>query len=313
MFKRSLVLFVVLGLSTAASAQEDDLAPLAPVKAKTKPKPKPAPKPKPKTAPRPKTATPAPDDDLAPIAPIARTGEVHVQVPASVAGAVLSIDGREVGILPLQAQTVSSGEHTLMVKRPGYAAFVKKVQVGGGKKVEIDAKLIAVAAVLSVTSDVAGANVLINGRNIGSVPLQDVEVPAGPAEIAVVKEGFREDTQRINFVAGRDYPIVVKFNPGTTTQIAARDDRPVSTNLTPAPVQDDLALRSSVPQAEPITSKWYFWVGIAAGVAAVAAGTAIGVAEHNKSVELTEEKLCGKTGGCSACIGVTCHPAGVTF
>lgn len=305
MFQRFWVLLAMLTMTTSAWAQ-DDLTPLAPL-GKVKPKPRPKPKPKPK-APK---AKPAPEDELAPIAPIARTGELHVTVPASVTGAVLSIDGREVGILPLTPQQVSSGEHTLTVKRPGYAGYVKKVNVGGGKKVEVEAKLIAVAAVLSVTSDVAGAQVLLNGRNIGTAPLQDVEIPAGPAEIAVVKEGFKEDTQRLNFVAGRDYPIVVKFNPVAPTTVVAREDRPVQSTLTPTPVAEDLALRSAPPPEEPVTSKWYFWVGIAAGVAAVTAVTIVAVnGQTAPSVKPLQSEVCGPS-GCDTCIG--CQAGLVNF
>lgn len=297
--RSSVVLLLVIALPTAALAQDDDdLAPLAPLG-----KPKPKAKPKPKVT-KPKVTKPTPaDDDLAPIGPIAAKGDLSVKVAASLAGSILSIDGKEVGALPLPPQAIASGEHTVTVKRPGYAAFVKKVQIPGGKTVEVEAKLTAVSAVLTVSSDVAGAQVLLNGRSIGTVPLHEIEVPPGPAEIAVIKEGFREETQKINFVAGKEYPISVKFNVPPPTVLTA-SDRPVDTRLTPDVGGGNPVTGVSVAPSEPITSKWYFWAGIAAGAVAVGVGVAAGVASSAPK-PLTEKDICGEA-GCDGCIGLSC-------
>jgi hypothetical protein len=301
----SVVLLLVLALPNLALAEDDDdLAPLAPLKGKPKPKPaKPAAKPKAKPA-KPVIA----DDELAPIAPIAAKGDLLVKVAANLAGSMLSIDGKEVGALPLAPQNIPSGEHTVTVKRPGYAVFVKKVQIPGGRSVEVEAKLTAVAAVLTVTSDVAGAQVLLNGRSIGVAPLTELEVPPGPAEIAVIKEGFREETQKINFVVGKEYPISVKFN--VAPPLVAATDRPVNTSLTPGLNSSTPVTGVSVAPAEPITSKWYFWAGIAAAVVVVA-GVSVGVGVASQKPKLKESDICGST-GCVACIGLSCN-AGFKF
>ena len=193
--RSSVVLLVAIAFSTTAFAQDDDdLAPLAPM-GKPKPKPKPKPKAPPAVA-KPKpgakpTPTPVADDDLAPIAPIAAKGDLLVKVAANLAGSILSIDGKEVGALPLPAQNIPSGEHTVTVKRPGYAAFVKKVQIPGGKSVDVEAKLTAVAAVLSVTSDVPGAQVLamdiVDPRAIGDRRAVETETTAEAAQLLGVE------------------------------------------------------------------------------------------------------------------------------
>lgn len=302
--RNSLVLLLALAVPMSALAQDDDddLAPLAPIGKPKAAKPKPA-KPKPAKPKPAKPAPAAPDDDLAPLAPLAAKGDLTVKVAAGLTGSLLSIDGKEVGALPLPAQSVASGEHTVTVKKAGYAAFVKKVLVAGGKNTEVEAKLTAVAAVLSVTSDVPGAQVLLNGRPIGTVPLKDVEVPAGPAEVAVIKEGFREEAQKINFQLGREYPVVVKFSAPAAT------DRPLATNLTPTATAGDVPLTGvSVAPSEPITSKWYFWAGLAAGAVAIGAGVATGVAVSQESGRLTPAGICGG-GGCDGCIGIACTAA----
>ena len=268
MMKRASLLLLALTLSTGAFAQDDDdLVPLAPL-GKVKPKPKAKPKPKPKAKPKQKPIVD--DDDLAPISPIVAKAEVSVKLASALSGAVLSIDGKEVGTLPLPSQSVTPGEHSLTVKRPGYASFVKKLLVPGGKLIEVEAKLTPVAAVLSVTSDVAGAQVLLNGRSIGTAPLTEVEVPAGPAEIEVVKEGYSESRQKLTLVAGKDYPVSVKFQP----EAVANTDKPLKNDLTPALVEPGpAAVVSSEP--EPVWKKWDLWVGI--GVAVAVGGLVPGI------------------------------------
>lgn len=304
---RAPVLLLAALVSFSSFAQDDDeLAPLAPLPKKPAPKPKAKPKPKPAPKPAVKPKAEKPDDDLAPIAPIAKTGDLVVKVAGGVTRAVLSIDGKEVGQLPLAPQTVSAGDHTVTVKRAGYAQFVKKVAVPGGKQTEVEAKLAAVSAVISVKSDVDDAQVLINGRLIGTAPVVDYEFPPGPVTISVIKEGFKEDKQKLTLVAGRDYPIKVKFKPA---QVAAAD-RPVEATLTPlveTTPTPPIEVRKG-PQETPIYQRWYFWAGVGAVVVAAAAGTAIAVGASNaQPARLTDEQICGTK--CDGCIGFACSAA----
>jgi hypothetical protein len=143
------------------------------------------------------------------------------------------------------------------------------------------------------------AQVLLNGRIIGTAPITDYEAPAGVVEVAVVKEGFREDRQKLTLVAGHDYPIVVKFN--TTPP---ESDRPVETTLVPTTVAPPVSITQSEP-VKPVYERWYFWVGVAAVVAAAAAGTAVAVTTANQPPrQRTEGEVC--TDKCAACIALAC-------
>jgi hypothetical protein len=280
MSKRALFAALVC-VALPALAQEDDLAPLAPI---GKPKPKaPSPlvraKPKPPGGARPapvKPKAPVDDDDLAPLS--VPKGELVVKVaPPTVSGAVVLVDGKEVGSAP-STQSVAAGEHTVTVKRPGFANFVKKVAVAVGKSVEVDAKMTAVSAVLTISSDVPEAQVFINNRLIGTTPIVEREWPPGTYDLTVRKEGFKEDKQSATLVAGRDSPISVKFKPVATAVATVRvpSDRPIDTSLTPtAYAEEPVSVVAAAPVDTPVYQRWYFWVGVAA---VVAAGVGIGVA-----------------------------------
>lgn len=307
------ILLAVFTTSSFALAQDDDdLAPIAPTK---KPAPKPAAKKPPAKKPPPAATKPKPaddDDDLAPIA-VAK-GELSVKLPQALSNAILSIDGKDIGPLPVGAQSLPVGEHQVKVRRLGYADFVKRVTVAVGKPVELDVKLQAINAIVSVTSDVPDAQVFVNGRLVGTAPMTDMELPAGPTEIAVRKEGFKDDKQRVTLVAGKDYPIVVKFSPGSTSTVVAAADRPVDTKLTPdeGTAITGPAVATTVDDA-PIYGRWYFWAGVAAVAVGAAVVTGVVVSNNNQPPQRIDEKtVCAVNGGkCDLCVGFQCSAAGL--
>jgi hypothetical protein len=307
------VLLAVFTASTVALAQDDDdLAPIAPTK-KPKPaaRPKVAPKPKQPPPVTTKPKQPEEDDDLAPIA-VAK-GDLTIKLSPAVSNAILSIDGKDVGPLPVAAQSLTAGEHQVKVKRLGYADFVKRVTIASGKPTELEVKLQAINAIVSVTSDVPDAQVFVNGRLVGTAPMTEMELPAGPTEIAVRKDGFKDDKQRIILVAGKDYPIVVKFNPGTTSTVVATTDRPVETKLTP---DEPGGLTgpgvSTTVDETPIYGRWYFWAGIAAVAVGAAVVTGVVVNNNQPPQRIDEKTVCAVNGGrCDICVGFQCSTAGL--
>src|SRR5262249_39660490 len=141
----SRALFVsILLMSAAAYAQDDDL----PALPTGKPKVKAPPRAKPKVHPK----APVGDDDL-PALPAAK-GELIVKLLNPVKGAKLFVDDKEVGTLPLSPQAVTAGEHSVSVRRAGYATFTKKLSVVGNKANDVVINLEATSAVLTVSSDV---------------------------------------------------------------------------------------------------------------------------------------------------------------
>lgn len=297
MLRKALTLILPLALAAMpAHAQDDeDLAPLMPVpktKTKTKAKPRPRPKPKPKMV----------EEDIAPLVP-SGSGELIVKIVGDVQGARLLVDGRELGTLPMAAIPAAPGDHLVEVRRAGYAPFSKKVTIGAGKPTEVSAALAARSAVLTVRADVSGAQVLLNGKLAGSVPLEEFEATPGPLTVTVKKEGYEVWTQTLSTKAGKDYPLSAQLVPtGPAAVASSTSDRPVETSLTPdSPSSSLMSTSATVEEPTPVYKRWYFWAGLAVVAGAVAAGTAIGVSSANAPAKpLTANEICG--GPCDACI-----------
>jgi hypothetical protein len=291
-------------LAGQAFAQDDDdeLMDLGPSKKKD-PKAKPKPKPKPAVKPAPKPSA-ASDDELAPLTPA--KGELVLKLAAgtTLKKAKVTIDDKDVGTFPVPSQSVSTGEHVIVIRAQGHATWTKKVNVGAGKPTEVIANPEANAAIVSITTDTNGAQVSINGKVLGTAPIEELEVAPGAATITVHKDGYKDLTQTLKLVAGKEYPISVKLGapiPATEAVAAApTTDRPENTNLVPA-ASEDVGVSTRVEPSSPIYTRWYFWAGAVAVVAAVAVGSAVGVSAGTPK-RLGEKDICGPT-GCDACIG----------
>ena len=296
MNSRRWVVLALLLTGFVAKAEDDDLlTPLPPSKKAVK-------APKPKVKPRPKEPVKDPEELLAPLAPSTRS-LLTVRVPPSMKGARLFVDDREVGTLPLTPLDVAPGEHVVAVRRSGYSDFSRRVSVLAGKAAEVVATLEPVAGFASVTCEVAGAQVIVDGQPVGPVPLSELLLAPGGHEIAIRREGYEQDVQMLSVRAGGSYAIIGRLKPSTGESLA---DRPTLHELTPSSAGRDSSateLRGGVSQ--PIYSRWYFWAGAAAAgtVAAVVSVVAVNAAQP-KPLTL-EQAYCGG-GPCSGCIGDSC-------
>ncbi len=289
---------VLLG-SSAFAQDDDDLMQLSPKK-KVDPKAKL----KPKAKPRPPVVKPplsSTDDELAPLTPSKADLLLKLAGTAIPRRTRVSIDERDVGPLPVAPQSLSVGDHTVAVRAPGYATWTKKISIVANKPTEVTVGLEATSAIVSVTTDAPGAQVAINGKSVGLSPLEDLEVLPGTTTITVRKEGYRDSSQTLKLIPGKEYPLSIKLSLAPVAEVAP--DRPEAPNLVP-PANADLGLGTTVEPSAPVYTRWYFWVGTAAVIAAVAAGTAVGVSSSQPK-PLGEKAICGDK-GCDSCIGFTC-------
>lgn len=211
----------------------------------------------------------------------------------------LFVDDKEVGVLPVEPLELAPGEHRVTVKRLGYAPFNATVKVKESGVTELPAALEALAGVINVSSEVVGAEVFVDGKSYGPVPVSEVVLAPGDHQIRLKREGYEEQAQMVNVKAGRDYN--VRVNPTPLPAVAARTDRPER----PARIEPRNPGTSSSGGALASTrveerreeggawyGQWYVW----AGGAAVAGGAAAA------AVILTQPKNpCGAS-QCDACI-----------
>ncbi|HVE86241.1 MAG TPA: PEGA domain-containing protein [Myxococcales bacterium] len=320
MAPRRLLLLSLLLLAYAPAAwpagdeSDDLLAPLTPADNKAKRKRKKVPPPPP----------PVVEKKSVPLEPLAATAKLAVHLPDTPGGplknAHLYVDDKEVGVLPVEAVDATPGDHKVTVKRLGYAPFNATVKVKDSGVTELMATLEPLAAVVTVTADVAGAEAFVDGKSYGPAPLTDAVLAPGNHQLRLKKDGYEEANQAVSVKAGQDYAFRMTLKPAAV----ARTDRPERARVEPrslpmppppATSTGTAAMTSRVErerdEGTPWYGQWYVWAGGAALVAGAAAGGA--------AIALQPRSPCGDR-YCDACINPPpsleqfCHgPAVVRF
>lgn len=208
-----------------------------------------------------------------PAAAAGRAGALEVE--STTAGAEVFIDGERVGTIPLGAPLTSltPGEHTIKVEKPGFAPYIDVVKIERKKPTRVDVELVPVAGVLKVKSNVEAARVYVDGKFVGEAPLT-AEVGVGARAVQVSKGGYKDFFQNVSAVAGQELNLDVQL-----------EELPVGVNpYKPAP-----------PPPPKWYEKWWVWTVGAVGVGAVVTAVVVPVYYATKN---PINDHCG-SGGCN--------------
>lgn len=300
-----LIALVFCLIAPRAFAQGDDdlLAPLTPpapaAKGKTTKAKKPTKAAKGKKPTKAAEAEQNDESDL--LAPLVKKTELLVKFNGGTRGTRLLVDDKDLGPVSKNPVEVDEGEHTVVVRKPGYRDFSKRFTFKAGERTEVAVSLEATAGFVSVRADIAGARVLVDGEERGRTPLDDLLLSAGSHEIVVEQEGFRPESQRIAVRAGKEYTVNFNLRPGAL----AKTDEPRTPVLTPSAVAEPSPFTqppTEVAVSKPLTQRWYFWAGVGAVVAAAAVGTVVATSQP-----LNPNSVCG-----GVCDGIINDPRGAS-
>jgi hypothetical protein len=130
-------------------------------------------------------------------------GVLFVTEPA---GANVILDGRFVGVSPVEVQGVEDGRHVLRLERKDYRPAQREIEIGTAAIVKSDLQPRHMGAVL-VESTPAGADVFLDGTRRGLTPLRIDDLPPADYEILLRKPNFDE------------YATTARIEPGETPQV----------------------------------------------------------------------------------------------
>jgi len=123
------------------------------------------------------------------------TGEINISSNAQ--GAIVFINGKEVGKSPLEDYEINEGEHSIKLEHPDFHTQEKVVQLKIGENKELSFELEDNTGTLKVDSEPQGATVYLDGVRIGNTPLNKENVRAGKYVLRVEKENLHTETENI--------------------------------------------------------------------------------------------------------------------
>lgn len=144
-------------------------------------------------------------------APVAQEGTLTIFSTSN--GALVQIDGKGVGNLPLEdGLKLPVGQHAIRVSMRGWTEYIDTFTIKPGEETELEIDLIPVAGIVKIDASEQGATVKVNGKVLGVTPF-DQDVPAGKADLTVFKPGFKEHKEILEVMGGKSYDLKVKLEP----------------------------------------------------------------------------------------------------
>lgn len=133
-------------------------------------------------------------------------------------GCDIQIDGVSVGRTPrLITHLAAKGVYSVKFRKAGYQDQVISVKFEGRKPLVREEKLVLASGTIDISSEPAGAEVMVNGIVKGQTPLRVAEVPRGRATVKFRFDGFADEVRELAINAGdmQTLSIVLKGLPGT--------------------------------------------------------------------------------------------------
>ncbi len=217
----AVILCVLVGIAYSIHRQNADLEP-APQSATTAQAEAPV---QPTPAPAPVETVPAPDQQAetqqevvvtpryapkprraaAPSKPVVIPGQLSIE--STPEGAQVQIDGRSEAawMTPYNLPGLTPGQHSITISKPGYMPDTRTVQVSAGSKSFLSVHLAVMGAILTVSSEPAGANVYIDGKDTGHVTPAQITTDKGSHTVLVRKQGYLDETTTATFLAGQSF------------------------------------------------------------------------------------------------------------
>ncbi len=138
-------------------------------------------------------------------------------------GAEVRIDGRSdpSWVTPFNLAGLSPGQHSVTLARAGYAPESRTIDVASGSKLFLVIQLAQITAAIAVSSQPAGAQIFIDGKDTGRVTPAQISVDKPGAHTVVVrKQGYLEQTSSTNLQAGQVFHLAPALKAlGSTDEI----------------------------------------------------------------------------------------------
>ena len=227
----------------------------------------------------------------------AAVASASLQVQVNVAGALVRVDGLEMGRSPLAPLTLKAGGHRVEASHPEYFDAQQTIDLAGGAEQTLRLKLTprpsepsrpAPQALVPVELGIspAGAKVHVDGKLVGLSPLQAFTLAPGTHTVLVVKPGFLQDERPLVVRAGEPVTLELRLvrlggapvGGGELSPWASAPDAPRPP--TPPPAGPPVGSGAPPERAAP---RWVLLGGGGASAACLVAGVVLGSLAWSKA------------------------------
>jgi serine/threonine-protein kinase len=154
-----------------------------------------------------------------PAAPAIIAGQLSID--SNPQGAQVQLDGNASGVTPFNMASLTPGQHTVVISKPGYSTETRSVNVASGGRSALSIQLAQLAAAVAANSTPSGAEVWIDGKDSGrTTPAQITLSKPGNHTFVFKKDGYLDETASANLQTGQTMQIAPTLRAlGNTDEI----------------------------------------------------------------------------------------------
>jgi serine/threonine-protein kinase len=138
-------------------------------------------------------------------APVVLPGQLAVD--SNPQGAQVQVDGASdpSWVTPFALTNLQPGQHSIVISKSGYSTDSRTVNVTSGNRTSANVRLAQLMATLVVRSDPPGANIYVDGHDMGTKTPAQVSVDKGQHLVLVRMSGYLDETQSGQYTLGQTY------------------------------------------------------------------------------------------------------------
>lgn len=176
--------------------------------------------------------------------PPPKTGTLNLAVNPP--GGEVFVDGVSSGIVDQSGihtlRDIPGGYRNIQIRLAGFEDWYERVYVEANLITKVRVKLTPVTTgSLQISSEPAGANVLMNGSPVGITPVTLPDLPAGLVQIKLTLPGYQDFNAETSVMTGQTVPVFGTLMPVVVSTPVPVNTTPVETP-TPEPTQSPLGL-----------------------------------------------------------------------
>lgn len=139
-----------------------------------------------------------------------------LRVITNVPGAIVSLDGEDIGVAPAAKAGLQPGEHQVTARAAGYEPVDQVVTVVAGRERVVSLRFTTTStdvARIAVQANVSEATVTIDGEDYGNPPVVIEPAERGTHNVVVRAPGYREVRRTCSVGPGRNCEVHAELNP----------------------------------------------------------------------------------------------------
>ncbi len=144
----------------------------------------------------------------------------RIAIRSRPAGASVLVNGRYIGLTPLEVELPPGREHAIQVTKSGFEASHRNLTVASGERKTLDLALTAQEGTVVFRVEPADAELLVNGISRGKVPAE-IRLPAVEHDLEIRKEGLEPFRTRLLPRPGLPQEVTAALRRGQPSQAPA--------------------------------------------------------------------------------------------